>query len=101
MFIVDEFSSDVVFLIISAPLSIKTWRLYLLFQEGSSNALPDKQLLAYTLCFLSIDVLIISATLYSHGNSGTAPVTSFKLGTNGAYSKYYISYVFFSSYFAS
>jgi len=88
---------NLAFTVAFSPLLVKCFRVYLVFVHswranvlvhgGQSKIISAAGLFLYTGLFLVADILIIVLAVYV-GGSGTTPVTSTELSTNGAYAQF-------------
>jgi len=72
-----------------SPLLIKAWRVHLMFNVhplSKNKAISPSILVGCTIVFISLDVIILAATLHYSSKYGTKPQSELKLTSNGAYS---------------
>jgi len=99
---------NIAFTVAFSPLLVKCFRVYLVFVHswqanvlmhgGQSKIISATGLFLYTGLFLAADILIIILTVYV-GGSGTTPVTSTELSSNGAYAQFTFCGYHNNSYF--
>lgn len=85
---IQPYQFNIAFTFTFSPLLIKSWRVHTLFNinpMARKSLIPNHVLLMYTLGFVFIDVILLAITLYTPPNTGTMPVSSFLLSSNGAY----------------